>query len=101
MAVSRWTAELPGQAGPIDVTLPVHLETLLAPTWGIRTASLGIMGISLYQAAALTREHLVSLKRSDDLNAELGARVKLLLAKQREVELLNNELRRQIAARPR
>ncbi len=71
------------------------------PTWGIRTASLGIMGISLYQAAALTREHLVSLKRSDDLNAELGARVKLLLAKQREVELLNDELRRQIAARSR
>ena len=71
------------------------------PTWGIRTASLGIMGISLYQAAALTREHLVSLERSDELNAELGERVKLLLAKQREVELLNDELRRQIAARSR
>lgn len=71
------------------------------PTWGVRTASLGIMGISLYQAAALTREHLVSLERSDELNAELGERVKMLLAKQREVELLNDELRRQIAARSR
>ncbi|CAN5924956.1 hypothetical protein BH11MYX4_BH11MYX4_12720 [soil metagenome] len=71
------------------------------PTWGFRTASLGIMGISLYQAAALTREHLVSLKRSDELNAELGDRVKLLQAKHREVELLNDELRRQIAARSR
>jgi serine/threonine protein kinase len=70
-------------------------------TWGFRTASLGIMGISLYQAAALTREHLVALKRSDALNAELEERVTLLEAKRREVELLNDELRRQIAARSR
>jgi serine/threonine protein kinase len=71
------------------------------PTSGIRTASLGIMGISLYQAAALTREHVVSRRRSDELNVELGERVKLLQAKHREVELLNDELRRQIAARSR
>ena len=70
-------------------------------TSGIRTASLGIMGIALYQAAALTREHLVSLKRASELNIELGERVKLLQAKHREVELLNDELRRQIAARSR
>jgi serine/threonine protein kinase len=68
---------------------------------GIRTACLGIMGISLYQAVALSREHLVSLKRADELNVELGERVKLLQAKHREVELLNDELRRQIAARSR
>lgn len=68
---------------------------------GIRTACLGIMGISLYQALALSREHLVSLKRADELNVEMGERVKLLQAKHREVELLNDELRRQIAARSR
>ena len=71
------------------------------PSHGIRTACLGIMGISLYQAVALSREHLVSLKRADELNVELGERVKLLQAKHREVELLNDELRRQIAARSR
>jgi serine/threonine protein kinase len=71
------------------------------PSYGIRTACLGIMGISLYQAVALSREHLVSLKRADELNVELGERVRLLQAKHREVELLNDELRRQIAARSR
>jgi serine/threonine protein kinase len=71
------------------------------PTSGIRTASLGIMGCSLYQAAALTREHLVSLKRAGELNVELGQRVQLLQAKHHEVKLLNDELRRQIAARSR
>jgi hypothetical protein len=50
---------------------------------------------------ALSREHLLSLKRADELNVELGDRVKLLQAKHREVELLNDELRRQIAARSR
>ena len=71
------------------------------PTGGIRTACLGIMGISLYQAVALSREHLLSLKRADELNVELGERVRLIQAKHREVELLNDELRRQIAARSR
>jgi serine/threonine protein kinase len=71
------------------------------PSYGVRTACLGIMGISLYQAVALSREHLVSLKRADELNLELGERVQLLQAKHREVELLNDELRRQIAARSR
>lgn len=71
------------------------------PTGGVRTACLGIMGISLYQALALSREHLVSLKRADELNVELAERVKLVQAKHREVQLLNDELRRQIAARSR
>jgi serine/threonine protein kinase len=71
------------------------------PTGGIRTACLGIMGISLYQAVALSREHLLSLKRADELNVELEERVRLIQAKHKEVQLLNDELRRQIAARSR
>jgi serine/threonine protein kinase len=71
------------------------------PAFGIRTACLGILAISLYQGAALSRELLLSLRHADELNAELGERVKLLQAKHREVELLNDELRRQIAARSR
>ena len=70
-------------------------------TSGIRTASFGILFISLYQAAALTREHLVSLKRAGELNVELEERFSALQAKQKEVQLLNEELRRQIAARSR
>ena len=71
------------------------------PMYGIRTACLGIGVISLFQAVALVREHLLSLERADRLNAELGARIEAISAKQREVEVLNDELRRQIAARGR
>ncbi|MBS2016998.1 MAG: protein kinase [Deltaproteobacteria bacterium] len=71
------------------------------PSGGIRTACVGIMFISIYQAAALSRDHLLALKRADDLNADLEERVRLLSSKHREVELLNDELRRQIAARSR
>lgn len=66
---------------------------------GVRTACLGIIALSLYQATALSREHLLSLKRADDLVAELNERVRLLQSKHREVEVLNEELRRQIAKR--
>ncbi len=71
------------------------------PTGGVRTACTGILALSLYQAMALSREHLLSLRRADELNEELAARVKLLQSKHAEVELLNDELRRQIAARSR
>lgn len=71
------------------------------PTGGVRTACIGIMIISIYQATALSRDHLLALKRADDLNAELEQRVKLLESKHGEVEMLNDELRRQIAARSR
>ena len=71
------------------------------PLLGLRTASLGITLICLLQATALSREHLLSLRRADDLNAELAARVELLESKRREVEVLNDELKRQIAARSR
>jgi len=71
------------------------------PTNGIRTACIGIMLISIYQATALSRDHLLALKRADELNADLEERVKLLESKHREVEMLNDELRRQIAARSR
>lgn len=88
-------------------TVALGLPDILAwlgqgePSSGVRTACLGITALSLYQATALSREHLLSLKRADDLVAELAERVRLLQAKHREVELLNDELRRQIAARSR
>ncbi|MCA9587518.1 MAG: protein kinase [Myxococcales bacterium] len=70
-------------------------------TGGLRTACIGITAISLWQAMALSREHLTALKRADDLNRELTHRLDALETKNREVEHLNDELRRQIAARSR
>ncbi len=71
------------------------------PLGGLKTACLGLTAISLMQAYALLRDHMLSLKQADRLNAELGARVAELETQQREIELLNAELRRQISARSR
>ena len=71
------------------------------PVGGFRVACVAIAGLSVYQAVALSREHLSALARADDLVTELGERVRLLQAKHAEVEVLNDELRRQIAARSR
>jgi serine/threonine protein kinase len=71
------------------------------PTGGLRIACVGIMALSLYQATTLSREHLSALKRADDLVAELAERVRLLQTKHEEINILNHELRRQIAARSR
>ncbi len=68
---------------------------------GLRTACLGVATISMFQAVALVREHVLSRKRADRLNRELAGRIAAMEAKNREVELLNDELRRQIAARSR
>jgi serine/threonine-protein kinase len=69
--------------------------------FGLLTAPLGMAVICLLQATALSREHLLSLGRADQLNAELAGRVALLESKHREVEVLNDELKRQISARSR
>ncbi|MBP9112438.1 MAG: protein kinase [Polyangiaceae bacterium] len=66
---------------------------------GFRTANLGVTVISILQATVILRDHLRSMKRVDLLNQELAMRVDALEAKQREVELLNDDLRRQIRAR--
>jgi serine/threonine protein kinase len=71
------------------------------PFHGVRTACIGMTVISLLQAFALLRDHLGSLSHADSLNTELASRIDALEAKQQEVELLNDELRRQIAARSR
>lgn len=74
---------------------------LSSPFGGFLTATLGMTVLALMQAAALLRDHLQSQRLADELNGELQSRVALLEDKQREVEMLNDELRRQIAARSR
>jgi hypothetical protein len=66
---------------------------------GLRGGPLALGLISLLQALALSRSHAESLRRADDLNAELGNRVVLLEKNNEEIRHLNEELRRQIAAR--
>jgi serine/threonine-protein kinase len=66
---------------------------------GVRTSCLGLALFAIAQALLLGREHVLSLKQSDELNAALASRVDQLEGRQKEIELLNTELRRQIADR--
>lgn len=68
---------------------------------GLRTVTVGMTVIALAQAAALLRDHVRLLNDTDGLNVELAERVRALEDKRREVQVLNDELRRQIAARSR
>ncbi len=69
------------------------------PLGGPRPALPALALFALLQAMHLSREHIRSLKRSDELNVELAGRVETLEANKQEIELLNRELRRQIADR--
>ncbi len=66
---------------------------------GLRGASLGLIVIAVFQSAVLSRDHHLSRRNTVRLNTELAARVDLLQSKNQEVQVLNEELRRQIAAR--
>ena len=70
-------------------------------TGGFHLASAGMTAIAVLQATALMRDHVMSLRRADDLNVELVARVRAVEASNVEMQSLNDELRRQIAARSR
>jgi len=68
---------------------------------GVRADCIGLLGFALLQSFLLGREHILSMLRTDELNAVLADRVDLLEAGRREIENLNSELRRQIADRSR
>ena len=59
----------------------------------------GIVLFSLVQASVLGRDHAASLVATDALNVELAAKVRTLETSTREVGVLNDELRRQVADR--
>ncbi|MEM9074811.1 MAG: protein kinase, partial [Myxococcota bacterium] len=69
------------------------------PLGGIRLSGFGLFFFAGLQALSLSRDHIRLLNRSDLLNEELAARVSELETRQAEIELLNHELRRQIADR--
>ncbi|MBI2394480.1 MAG: protein kinase [Deltaproteobacteria bacterium] len=70
-----------------------------APFQGFQGGSAAIAIVAYLRIAALSREHVRSLRKTDHLNEELAARVQLLEEKNLEVGRLNEELRHQIAAR--
>lgn len=69
------------------------------PLEGIVLTPLGMTVFLLLHSVTLSRAHVATLRTTDALNAELAARVEQLVEKNREVEVLNVELRRQIADR--
>lgn len=66
---------------------------------GARTGSAGLAFYPLWLSLLLSRRHIKSLNRADQLNVELGSRVELLERRGAEIEQLNAELRHQIAER--
>ena len=68
---------------------------------GLQSACIRISIILLLQIVALLRDHIRVIERGEALNVELAARVASVEAKQREVERLNDDLRRQISGRSR
>lgn len=66
---------------------------------GLQGGSAAVCVIAFLRIAALGREHIRSLRKTDHLNVELAGRVQLLEQTNQEVGRLNEELRRQIASR--
>jgi serine/threonine protein kinase len=72
-----------------------------APLQGAHISGFGLGLFSVLQSILLSGEHATTLRQSDDLNAELVARVRMLESRDRDNLHLNEELRRQIADRSR
>lgn len=71
------------------------------PLEGVRIGGLALAGLALSLVVGLSRDHVLSLRQAATLNVELGSGVELLDGRKREIEQLNEELRRQIAQRSR
>lgn len=71
------------------------------PAGGVRLGGWGLAVFAMLYSVALSRQHILAQHRAESLNVELAERVGLLEARQQEIQLLNDELRRQIAERSR
>jgi hypothetical protein len=69
------------------------------PLGGVRLACGGLAIFGLGNALLLGRDHTATLDRADELNKTLAGRVLQLEAGTRDIEMLNEELQRQIADR--
>jgi len=87
-----------GTLSVVDGASWVGLGELLG---GVKGDCVGLALFAFMQSTLLGREHIGSLERSDQLNVALAERVEQLEVRQREVQVLNEELRRQITDRSR
>lgn len=71
------------------------------PLGGARAACLGLGVFAVLNSLRLTREHIHSLGKSTKLDRQLAQRVEALETKQREVQVLNQQLREQMSHRSR
>lgn len=69
------------------------------PLEGVVLTPIGMTVFLLLHGTTLSRAHVESMHTTDELNVELAARIEQVEAKNREVSVLNVELRRQIADR--
>jgi serine/threonine protein kinase len=88
LRMAAWAAILVGS--PTDSLIWFGLD----PSQGVRLLPLAYTFYGLIQFIALSRRLLLSLRRADALNVELAERMK-------SIEILNQELRRQIGERSR
>jgi serine/threonine protein kinase len=88
LRMAAWAAILVGS--PTDSLIWFGLD----PSAGVRLLPLAYTFYGLMQFIALSRRLLLSLRRADALNVELAERMK-------SIEVLNQELRRQIGERSR
>jgi hypothetical protein len=70
-----------------------------APVGAARFGCVGLVTIAICQTMVLVRDHVLSLRRADELNRTLRAQVDELETRQRENAVLTDELRRQVAGR--
>ncbi len=69
------------------------------PFHGLRVSSLGLVVYALVYFMAITTDHLGFLRQADHLHSELAGKLKQEGKRRREINSLNNELRRQVAER--
>jgi len=82
--------------GGVDILAWMGFGSLFG---GWQGAGIGIFMIAIAEALNLSRAHVRALSNADDLNRELRERLAALEASNREVGMLNEELRHQIKAR--
>jgi hypothetical protein len=68
---------------------------------GLTVSSVGVTTFAFLQTVVLARQHLASIHQADRLREQLAAKLIALEARNREIEFLNLELRRQMGQRSR
>lgn len=77
----------------------LHWFLAIEPLDGMRPACFGLAFFGLFLSLLLSRAHILSLTKADELNANLSRQVEEVASARNKIEAANTELRRQIADR--